>query len=177
VSTLADIRKAAKSDVYTWPSESTPGHFIASTVMVGQVTDYLCLGDMDDEAAPIVGRIEWPPNDSTSRPAGCLPRPRDQGRPAVDRAVGVRDRSVQGDGLVSAAERNDDSCTCNRPLGVVCAAHCIGGHCRDGEHVDRCVGPGRLTLAETYRRHGASAGVVAQVAAAERALNDVMRDL
>jgi hypothetical protein len=59
VSTLADIRKAAESDLHTWPSDVTPGHFIASTVIVGLVTDYLCAGDPRDDTAPIIGRIEW----------------------------------------------------------------------------------------------------------------------
>ncbi|GGM52593.1 hypothetical protein ACFFX1_55475 [Dactylosporangium sucinum] len=68
MSTLADIRKAAESEVHTWPSDSAPGHFVASTVIVGLVTDYLCAGDVDD-AAPIVGRIEWQPTASLKPPS------------------------------------------------------------------------------------------------------------
>jgi hypothetical protein len=68
VSTLADIRKAAEADVHCWPSDSTPGHFIASTVILGFVTDYLCRGDQDDDAASVAGRIVWPPYGSGRRP-------------------------------------------------------------------------------------------------------------
>lgn len=68
MSTLADIRKAAEADLHTWPSDFTPGHFIASTVIAGLVTDYLCAGSPDDATAPIVGRIEWSPISSGPRP-------------------------------------------------------------------------------------------------------------
>lgn len=68
MSTLADIRKAAEAEVDTWPADSTPGHFIASTVIVGLVTDYLCAGDPSDDTAPIVGRIEWPVRGASARP-------------------------------------------------------------------------------------------------------------
>lgn len=68
MSTLNDIRKAAEADVHTWPADTTPGHFIASTVIVGLVTDYLCAGEPSDDTAPIVGRIEWPPYGTDAQP-------------------------------------------------------------------------------------------------------------
>lgn len=68
MSTFADIRKAAEADLDTWPSDFIPGHFIASTVIAGLVTDYLCTGSPDDDTAAIVGRIEWSPTSSGARP-------------------------------------------------------------------------------------------------------------
>jgi len=68
MSTLADIRKATEADVHCWPSDSTDGHFVASTVILGLITDYLCRGHRDDEDAPVVGRIMWPAYGTDGRP-------------------------------------------------------------------------------------------------------------
>jgi hypothetical protein len=98
VSTLADIRKAAEAEVHTWLSDSTPGHFVASTVIVGLVTDYLCAGDLGDRA--VTGGPHRVVDDPVRRSVERLPRYWAQGRRATG-AVDVRGRGVRGDDRVT----------------------------------------------------------------------------
>lgn len=69
----------------------------------------------------------------------------------------------------------DDCPACDRLVGVVCPAHCLGEHCRDSVHVDLCVGPIRNRQLELLHRHGVSitAGIVAAVLGAEKAMAEV----
>lgn len=72
MSTLADIRKAAESPVHTVIDDDAPaGHFLATARILGITTTYLCAGELDDEAAPIVGRIEWAPSGSAGWPTAA----------------------------------------------------------------------------------------------------------
>ncbi len=60
MTTLDGIRRAAETPVATYTDSTTPpGHFVATTKVLGIPTDYLCAGAESDPDAPIVGRIEW----------------------------------------------------------------------------------------------------------------------
>lgn len=66
---------------------------------------------------------------------------------------------------------------CNRLIGIVCPAHCLGVHCLDGFHVDLCVGPGRRLLLESFHRRGVpvTPAFVAAFDAAEAAIAEALR--
>ncbi|GAA2623830.1 hypothetical protein GCM10010399_63890 [Dactylosporangium fulvum] len=66
-------------------------------------------------------------------------------------------------------------CTCFPPIGVVCAAHCKGEYCRDGEHVDLCAGPTRNRELERLHRMGVpiTEQLIATVLGVERAFREV----
>jgi len=65
---------------------------------------------------------------------------------------------------------------CNRLAGVVCPAHCLGVHCRDGENVDLRAGPDRSRPLEQLHRHGVpiTPQVVAAVLGAEQAARELL---
>lgn len=71
MSTLADIKKASDTDVRTYVDDSTPpGHFLATGLVLGIRTEYLLRGALDDDGAPIVGRIEWGPRTTVAVGSG-----------------------------------------------------------------------------------------------------------
>lgn len=59
--TLADIHRHADSNgVSTGTDDTTPpGTFYAVATVLGMTTAYLLAGDVDNPAAPILGRIEY----------------------------------------------------------------------------------------------------------------------
>lgn len=60
MSTLADIRRAAETNVHTCVDRDCPdGHFAATTKILGVTGTYLLAGELDDPQAAIVGRIEY----------------------------------------------------------------------------------------------------------------------
>jgi hypothetical protein len=73
----------------------------------------------------------------------------------------------------------DDCPDCNPPIGSICPAHCLGEYCRDGVHVDLCVGPTRNRHLEMLHRHGVeiTEELTSAVVGVERAFNDMMRNL
>lgn len=68
-------------------------------------------------------------------------------------------------------------CACNRVVGVICADHCRHLGCRNGFHADRCVGPGRRLLLESFHRRGVEVtpAFVAAFDAAEAAIAEALR--
>lgn len=68
-------------------------------------------------------------------------------------------------------------CTCHRLVGVVCDTHCKGEYCRDGEHVDLCVGPTRNRTLEMLHRRGVpiTEQVIRTVLTVERAALEAYR--
>lgn len=61
MATLADIKKAAESNVSVFVDDATPaGHFGATVKILGITTVYLLEGTKDDDNAVIKGRMELP---------------------------------------------------------------------------------------------------------------------
>ncbi|MBC9704860.1 MAG: hypothetical protein H9W81_07770 [Enterococcus sp.] len=57
--TLKSIKKAADIDIVATSNGDAPeGHFVATTKVLGLTTTYLLNGELDDEDAVIVGRVE-----------------------------------------------------------------------------------------------------------------------
>jgi hypothetical protein len=87
VSTLADIRKAAESEVRTAVDDDTPnGHFLATAKVLGITSTYLLAGDEGNPDGAIVGRVEWPA----------------AGRQGLDSPFGYRGAGLKGGQLLGA---------------------------------------------------------------------------